>query len=273
MTRRGGGAGISAATCAPDDPPAHGRSRLHRGRRADAGRRRAPARLRAAGRRQHSGRQAHEARRHRRLRIHRLPRRHRGSLHSRSSRSDSGMHWKTDFHVGYSPERINPGDKEHTLTKILKVVSGDTPRRSSRSPQLYESDRHGRRPPRRQHQGRRGRQGHREHPARPQHRADERAGDHLRPARHRHAATCSQAAGTKWNFLPFQPGLVGGHCIGVDPYYLTHKAEQLGYHPQVILAGRRINDGMGDFIAEQTVKQMIARGQPRQGRARSTCSA
>ena len=82
-----------------------------------------------------------------------------------------------------------------------------------------------------------------------------------------------EAAGTKWNFLPFRPGLVGGHCIGVDPYYLTHKADMLGYHPQVILAGRRINDGMGKFIAEQTVKQMIAGGLPRQGCARDRARA
>ena len=82
-----------------------------------------------------------------------------------------------------------------------------------------------------------------------------------------------EAAGTKWNFLPFRPGLVGGHCIGVDPYYLTHKADKLGYHPQVILAGRRINDGMGKYVAEQTVKQMIAGGQHREGRARSSCWA
>ena len=82
-----------------------------------------------------------------------------------------------------------------------------------------------------------------------------------------------KAAGTKWNFLPFRPGLVGGHCIGVDPYYLTHKAEMLGYTPQVILAGRRINDGMGKYVAEQTVKQMIASDQPGQGRATSSCWA
>ena len=77
-----------------------------------------------------------------------------------------------------------------------------------------------------------------------------------------------EAAGTKWNFLPFRPGLVGGHCIGVDPYYLTHKADKLGYHPQVILAGRRINDGMGKYVAEQTVKHMIQAAVPGQGRAR-----
>ena len=84
---------------------------------------------------------------------------------------------------------------------------------------------------------------------------------------------CCEAAGTKWNFLPFRPGLVGGHCIGVDPYYLTHKAEMLGYHPQVILAGRRINDGMGKFVAEQTVKHMIVRTAGRSRTRRSSCSA
>ncbi len=171
----------------------------------------------------------------------------------------SGKVWKRDFFVGYSPERINPGDREHTLTRVLKVVSGDTPQTLEQVAQLYERI--------------------------------------VQPGVHRcssikAAEACKvientqrdlnialmnelaiifdkvgidtsevlEAAGTKWNFLKFKPGLVGGHCIGVDPYYLTHKAEMLGYHPQVILAGRRINDGMGKFIAEQTVKQMIASG-------------
>ncbi len=128
---------------------------------------------------------------------------------------ESGLKWKQDFFVGYSPERINPGDKEHTLTKILKIVSGDTPETLEKVAALYENI--------------------------------------IVPGVHR-------AAGTKWNFLRFKPGLVGGHCIGVDPYYLTHKADMLGYHPQVILAGRRINDSMGKFIAEQTIKHMIASG-------------
>jgi UDP-N-acetyl-D-galactosamine dehydrogenase len=176
----------------------------------------------------------------------------------------SGKRWKTDFFVGYSPERINPGDREHTLTRVVKVVAGDTPETLERVAALYERI--------------------------------------VEPGVHRcssikAAEACKvientqrdlnialmnelaiifdkvgidttevlEAAGTKWNFLKFKPGLVGGHCIGVDPYYLTHKAETLGYHPQVILAGRRINDGMGKFIAEQTVKQMIAAGSPVKG--------
>ena len=171
----------------------------------------------------------------------------------------SGLKWKRDFFVGYSPERINPGDREHMLTNVVKVVSGDTPETLAKVAALYEIV--------------------------------------VKPGVHRcssikAAEACKvientqrdlnialmnelaiifdkigidttevlEAAGTKWNFLKFKPGLVGGHCIGVDPYYLTHKAEMLGYHPQVILAGRRINDGMGKYIAEQTVKQMIASG-------------
>jgi UDP-N-acetyl-D-galactosamine dehydrogenase len=171
----------------------------------------------------------------------------------------SNMKWKKDFFVGYSPERINPGDREHTLTKILKVVSGDTPETLDKVASLYEKI--------------------------------------VSPGVHRcssikAAEACKvientqrdlnialmnelaiifemldidtnevfEAAATKWNFLNFKPGLVGGHCIGVDPYYLTHKAVMMGYHPQVILAGRRINDGMGKFIAEQTIKSMISCG-------------
>jgi UDP-N-acetyl-D-galactosamine dehydrogenase len=170
---------------------------------------------------------------------------------------ESGKKWKQDFWVGYSPERINPGDKEHTLTKILKIVSGDTPATLEKVAQVYEQI--------------------------------------IEPGVHRASSIKAaeaakvientqrdlnialmnelaiifdklgidttevlEAAGTKWNFLKFKPGLVGGHCIGVDPYYLTHKADMLGYHPQVILAGRRINDSMGKFIAEQTIKHMIA---------------
>jgi len=172
---------------------------------------------------------------------------------------ESGMKWKQDFFVGYSPERINPGDKEHTLTKILKIVSGDSPETLDKVARLYQTI--------------------------------------IQPGVHRASSIKAaeaakvientqrdlnialmnelsiifdklgidttevlEAAGTKWNFLKFKPGLVGGHCIGVDPYYLTHKAEMLGYNPQVILAGRRINDGMGKFIAEQTIKNMIAAG-------------
>ena len=172
---------------------------------------------------------------------------------------ESGLKWKQDFNVGYSPERINPGDKEHTLTKILKIVSGDSPQTLDKVAKLYETI--------------------------------------IIPGVHRASSIKAaeaakvientqrdlnislmnelsiifdklgidttevlEAAGTKWNFLKFKPGLVGGHCIGVDPYYLTHKAEMVGYNPQVILAGRRINDGMGKFIAEQTIKNMIAAG-------------
>jgi len=172
---------------------------------------------------------------------------------------ESGLVWKRDFFVGYSPERINPGDKEHTLTKIVKIVSGDTPETLARVAQLYERI-----------------------IVPGVHRASsikaaEAAKVIENTQRDLNIALMNElsiifdkldidttevlaAAGTKWNFLNFRPGLVGGHCIGVDPYYLTHKAEMMGYNPQVILAGRRINDGMGKFIAEQTVKQMIAAG-------------
>jgi UDP-N-acetyl-D-galactosamine dehydrogenase len=176
----------------------------------------------------------------------------------------SGLTWKKDFFVGYSPERINPGDKEHTLTTIVKVVSGDSPATLDVVAEVYGSV--------------------------------IKAGvfkassikvaeaakvientqrdlnialvNELSLIFHRigiDTLEVLQAAGTKWNFLPFRPGLVGGHCIGVDPYYLTHKAEMLGYHPEVILAGRRINDGMGKYIAEQTVKLMIQSGSPVKG--------
>lgn len=172
---------------------------------------------------------------------------------------ESGLKWKQDFHIGYSPERINPGDKEHTVTKILKVVSGDDADSLEKVAQLYETV-----------------------ITAGVHRASsikvaeaakviENTQRDLNIALMNELAIIFdkigidtlevlQAAGTKWNFLPFRPGLVGGHCIGVDPYYLTHKADMLGYIPQVILAGRRINDGMGKFIAEQTVKHMIQAG-------------
>ncbi|MDP1526735.1 MAG: nucleotide sugar dehydrogenase [Rhodocyclaceae bacterium] len=171
----------------------------------------------------------------------------------------SGLVWKADFHVGYSPERINPGDKEHTLTKITKVVSGDSLATLEKVAALYGSI-----------------------VVAGVYRASsikvaEAAKVIENTQRDLNIALMNElaiifdkigidtievleAAGTKWNFLPFRPGLVGGHCIGVDPYYLTHKAEMLGYHPQVILAGRRINDGMAAFIAQQTVKQMINAG-------------
>ncbi len=177
---------------------------------------------------------------------------------------ESGLKWKQDFHIGYSPERINPGDKVNTLTTILKVVAGDDAATLESVAQLYETViKAG------------------------VHRASsikvaEAAKVIENTQRDLNIALMNElaiifdrigidtlevlkAAGTKWNFLPFRPGLVGGHCIGVDPYYLTHKAEMLGYHPEVILAGRRINDGMGKFIAEQTVKHMINTGSPVKG--------
>jgi UDP-N-acetyl-D-galactosamine dehydrogenase len=168
----------------------------------------------------------------------------------------SGMKWKNDFHAGFSPERINPGDKQHTLTKILKVVAGDDEDTLEKIAALYESI-----------------------ITAGVHRASsikvaeaakviENTQRDLNIALMNELAIIFdkldidtlevlQAAGTKWNFLPFRPGLVGGHCIGVDPYYLTHKAEMVGYIPQVILAGRRINDSMAKFVAEQTIKHII----------------
>jgi UDP-N-acetyl-D-galactosamine dehydrogenase len=171
----------------------------------------------------------------------------------------SGKRWKRDFFVGYSPERINPGDKQHTLTRITKVVSGDTPETLERVAALYGSVVQA---------------GiYRASSIRVAEAAKviENTQRDLNIALMNELAVIFdklgldtlevlEAAGTKWNFLSFRPGLVGGHCIGVDPYYLTYKAEAIGYHPQVILAGRRINDGMGKFVAEQTVKQMIAAG-------------
>ena len=176
----------------------------------------------------------------------------------------SGMKWKRDFFVGYSPERINPGDREHTLTKITKVVSGDTPETLERVANVYGSI-----------------------VTAGVHRASsikvaEAAKVIENTQRDLNIALMNElslifhrigidtlevleTAGTKWNFLPFRPGLVGGHCIGVDPYYLTHKADMLGYHPQVILAGRRINDGMGKYIADETVKHLIRAGVPVKG--------
>jgi UDP-N-acetyl-D-galactosamine dehydrogenase len=173
--------------------------------------------------------------------------------------SHSGMVWKEDFFVGYSPERINPGDREHSLTRIVKVVSGDLPSTLETVATMYSSI-----------------------ITAGVYRASsiqvaEAAKVIENTQRDLNIALMNelslifnrmgidtlevlQAAGTKWNFLPFRPGLVGGHCIGVDPYYLTHKAEKLGYHPQVILAGRRINDGVGKFVAEQAVKSLIQSG-------------
>jgi UDP-N-acetyl-D-galactosamine dehydrogenase len=171
----------------------------------------------------------------------------------------SGLRFGTDFTVGYSPERINPGDREHTFTKIRKVVSGSDPESLEIVARVYESV-----------------------VTAGVHRAAsikvaEAAKVIENTQRDLNIALMNElalifdrlgidtldvleAAGTKWNFLPFRPGLVGGHCIGVDPYYLTHKAEQIGYIPQVILAGRRINDGVGTFIAQRTIKEMIHSG-------------
>jgi len=168
----------------------------------------------------------------------------------------SGLQWKKDFNVGYSPERINPGDKKHTLTKITKIVSGDTSESLKAISSLYDSIIEAG-----------------IYPV-PSIKEAEAAKVIENTQRDLNIALINElaiifdrlnidtlnvleAAGSKWNFLPFRPGLVGGHCIGVDPYYLTHKAESTGYNPQVILAGRRINDGMGKFIAEKTVKMML----------------
>jgi UDP-N-acetyl-D-galactosamine dehydrogenase len=168
----------------------------------------------------------------------------------------SGLKINKDFYAGYSPERINPGDKEHTVEKILKVTSGSTPEVGKKVDDLYKSV--------------------------------ITAGTHLAPTikvaeaakviensqRDINIAFVNElakifglmdinthdvleAAGTKWNFLPFKPGLVGGHCIGVDPYYLAQKAQEYGYHPEIILAGRRLNDSMGEYIVSEVVKLMI----------------
>ena len=172
---------------------------------------------------------------------------------------ESGLTWKADFSVGYSPERINPGDKQRTLTTIVKVVSGDSAATLEHVAAMYASI-----------------------ITAGVYKASsikvaEAAKVIENTQRDLNIALMNElsmifrrigidttevleAAGTKWNFLPFRPGLVGGHCIGVDPYYLTHKAERLGYNPQVNLAGRRINDSMGAYVAEQTVKNLIQLG-------------
>jgi len=171
----------------------------------------------------------------------------------------SGLKWRADFHVGYSPERVNPGDKTRTLTRIVKVVSGDDTATTEAVAALYASIITA--------------GVHRTSSIKAAEAAKviENTQRDLNIALMNELAIIFerlgldtlevlQAAGTKWNFLPFRPGLVGGHCIGVDPYYLTHKAEMLGYHPQVILAGRRINDGMAAWVAQQTVKRLIHQG-------------
>lgn len=170
---------------------------------------------------------------------------------------ESGFEWKKEFNVGYSPERVNPGDKDRTITKIVKIVSADNSKTLDIIATLYESVIDA-----------------------GVYRASsiavaEAAKVIENTQRDLNIALMNElaiifkrfsidtrevleAAGTKWNFLKFQPGLVGGHCIGVDPYYLTHKAETAGYHPEVILAGRRINDSMPNFVAQQTIKEMIS---------------
>jgi UDP-N-acetyl-D-galactosamine dehydrogenase len=171
----------------------------------------------------------------------------------------SGMRWRHDFHVGYSPERINPGDGQHTFRNILKVVSGDDAETLDKVAALYGSVLSA--------------GVYRASSIRVAEAAKviENTQRDLNIAFVNELAIIFekmgldtsevlQAAGTKWNFLPFKPGLVGGHCIGVDPYYLTYKAELLGHHPEVILAGRRINDAMGAHIARKTVQQMIYAG-------------
>ena len=170
---------------------------------------------------------------------------------------ESGLVYGRDFTVGYSPERINPGDKVHTVDKIIKVVSGSTPETTRLLEAVY------------------GAVTSAGTYAAPSIRVAEAAKVIENTQRDLNIALMNElalifdrlgidtlevleAAGTKWNFLPFRPGLVGGHCIGVDPYYLTYKAEEAGYHPQVILAGRRINDTMGKYVAEKCVKMIIA---------------
>ena len=176
----------------------------------------------------------------------------------------SGMRWRQDFHVGYSPERINPGDKEHAFQKIVKVVSGDDEETLEKVATLYASV----------------------VKAGVYRAASIRVAEAAKVIENTQrdlniafvnelaiifeklgldTAEVLKAASTKWNFLPFRPGLVGGHCIGVDPYYLTHKAELAGYHPEVILAGRRINDGMGAHLARKTVQEMILAGRSVRG--------
>ncbi len=172
---------------------------------------------------------------------------------------NSGLKWKEDFFVGYSPERINPGDKERTVTKIIKVVSGDTPATLKTVSEVYASVITA------------GVYEASSIKVAEASKVIENTQRDLNIALMNELAIIFnkigidtlevlKASGTKWNFLPFRPGLVGGHCIGVDPYYLTHKADMMGYHPQVILAGRRINDGMAAYVAQQTVKEIIRTG-------------
>ncbi|HEY4650772.1 MAG TPA: nucleotide sugar dehydrogenase, partial [Pontibacter sp.] len=176
----------------------------------------------------------------------------------------SGLKFNVDFFAGYSPERINPGDKEHTVAKILKITSGSTPEAAEKVDQLYKSV-----------------------IVAGTHKATsikvaeaakviENAQRDINIAFVNELAKIFnrldidtdevlQAAGTKWNFLKFKPGLVGGHCIGVDPYYLAQKAQEVGYHPEIILAGRRLNDGMGEYVAHEVVKLMVKKDIPVKG--------
>lgn len=172
---------------------------------------------------------------------------------------DSGLTYNTDFFAGYSPERINPGDKEHTVTKILKVTSGSTPEAAEFVDQLYRSI----------------------IVAGTYKAASIKVAEAAKVIENTqrdiniafvnelskifnrmeiNTNDVLEAAGTKWNFLKFKPGLVGGHCIGVDPYYLAQKAQELGYHPEMILAGRRLNDGMGEYVADEVIKLMVRKG-------------
>ncbi len=173
--------------------------------------------------------------------------------------AESGLRFNEDFYAGYSPERINPGDREHRLETILKVTSGSTPEAADFVDRLYA--------------GIVAAGTHRTSSIRvaeaakvienTQRDVNIALINELSVIFHRLGIDTHEvleAAGTKWNFLPFRPGLVGGHCIGVDPYYLTHKAQQIGYHPEVILAGRRINDSMGEQVAQRVVKLMQQRG-------------
>jgi len=171
----------------------------------------------------------------------------------------SGLKFNKDFFCGYSPERINPGDKKHTVTKILKITSGSTPEIADVVDDLYATIIEA------------GTFKAASMKVAEAAKVIENTQRDLNIAFVNELAKIFdklnidtndvlEAAGTKWNFLPFKPGLVGGHCIGVDPYYLTHKAQEIGYHPEMILAGRRLNDGMGEYVASQVIKLMIKRG-------------
>lgn len=171
---------------------------------------------------------------------------------------NSGLIFNEDFFVGYSPERINPGDKQHTVANILKITSGSTPETATRIDNLYKSV------------IKAGTYKATSIKVAEAAKVIENAQRDINIAFVNELAMIFNqldidttevlnAAGTKWNFLNFKPGLVGGHCIGVDPYYLAQKAQEVGYHPEIILAGRRVNDGMGKYVADQLIKQMISK--------------